>query len=1373
MNGKIVYLDSMIRHPTLFFALLLFSAASLPSALAGPTDGTVVGGAGSISQSGANTTINQTSQNMAIDWQSYNVNANERVQYIQPNSSSISLNRILSQNGSTIAGRIDANGQVVLVNPNGIFFTPTSIINVGGIIASGLNIQPNDFMNGNYIFDEVLGTDGIVINSGMINASLGGNVALIGKQVENDGLIVANLGSVTLAAGKQAVLTFDQGGLLGVRVSKDILQNELGVDPAVLNSGEINAAGGRVLLTASTSQDVFSQAVNTGDLNQTVSVVMHEDGSFTLGGGADVVNTGSVDVSTVATTPADQNTGRIVLLGENITSSGELRADAEMGNGGEIELHAQNTTLLTENSVTSARSENEGQGGMIKVLGDNVGLFDQSIVDASGANGGGQVFIGGDQEGNNPLIPNAEFIYLSEDSQVFTDALDNGDGGRLITFASDTARIYGDLFARGGSNGGNGGFIETSGLRGFEISSVPDTSAVSGQGGTWLIDPYSITINNNNTQYVTQSGNEFTSTDTPAELDVSRINVTLNNGSTVIVRTGSDGFEAGDIIFDADLDYDNRENATLTLDALGDIHFMNDSRIRDSNPTNNNSQDALTLNLHARGDVVIGTNVSISTQGGDFVVGDPGNGIIPASFTNNGIITTTGAENRDGGNISIYTSGTLTSTGLSANGGAVTTNTAGRSAGEITLNAGTGITLAGPVTATGGNGVGNDDGNGADITLNGPVTLANDITLDASGVTRGDIIFNNILDGTTARAEGLTLNGNRIQFSGLVGSGTRLGDLIINATGAVDAGTNPLTAGSLVVSQASDFTSGTLDTANAGNTGGDINITADQVTLNDDLDASGTISGSINLTLSAAGSVTLARTTDFTSGITLTGSAGTDTLTAANRANTWTLSATDSTLNGNFSFTGVDTLTGGTAIDTFDITAAYSGNINGGNNNDIFNIEADVSGTINGGQGDDAFNLQSTGITFTGALNGNEGADTFDIQGAGNTFTVAIDGGADSDTLIAADETNYWRVTSTNGGAIYDSDNATQRVAFSTIETITGGTGTDNFLMAASGSIINIDGGTNTNTLTGRNTNNTWTISETENSLATTLNNSPYVNTFTNIATLTGGSQADVFTVNTNSTIDNLQGREGNDTFTIAGTVTSINTGNGPTSTNSVTVNTGGTVTEAITGGDGMDNVTINSGALAGSINTGENTDTVTLASPGVITRTGSPAIEGGNGTDTLTVNTQNNTWAFTSNAQTDGSVINNGTERGFTGFETLNSASGSSDTYDYSRVQGDINVNLADLSDIGTIIGNYGTASAGTSSIIAAQNETANDWQIGEVTINAQATDGRNDGTVFDGTTTLTFENFNALTGGSGNDTFTINAAINSERYQQRCSYG
>ena len=80
------------------------------------------------------------------------MNTNERVQFIQPNTSSIALNRILSNNGSTIQGQIDANGQVILVNPHGVFFSSTAVVNVGGLIASSLDMTPSDFMNGNYIF---------------------------------------------------------------------------------------------------------------------------------------------------------------------------------------------------------------------------------------------------------------------------------------------------------------------------------------------------------------------------------------------------------------------------------------------------------------------------------------------------------------------------------------------------------------------------------------------------------------------------------------------------------------------------------------------------------------------------------------------------------------------------------------------------------------------------------------------------------------------------------------------------------------------------------------------------------------------------------------------------------------------------------------------------------------------------------------------------------------------------------------------------------------------------------------------------------------------------------------------------------------------
>src|SRR5690606_4173816 len=222
--------------------------------IAAPEGGRIVGGQGVISQSGTNTRVDQHTDRMAIDWNSFDVSAEERVEFHQPRASSIALNRILSHSGSEIHGRIDSNGQIFLVNPNGVFFGENSRINVGGIIASGLQIDPNDFMNGKFTLSAVEASEGKVINSGITNAATGGSVTLVGQQVNNEGLISAKLGTVNLAAGKEAVVTFESNGLVGVKISKAILQDELGIDTAVINSGEINAESGRILLAASVSQ---------------------------------------------------------------------------------------------------------------------------------------------------------------------------------------------------------------------------------------------------------------------------------------------------------------------------------------------------------------------------------------------------------------------------------------------------------------------------------------------------------------------------------------------------------------------------------------------------------------------------------------------------------------------------------------------------------------------------------------------------------------------------------------------------------------------------------------------------------------------------------------------------------------------------------------------------------------------------------------------------------------------------------------------------------------------------------------------------------------------------------------------------------------
>jgi filamentous hemagglutinin family protein len=186
-----------LRRKVLSAAILAASqAAWVGPAMAGPDGGRVVGGDGSIDRDGRNTTIHQHTDRMIIDWDSYNVDADQIVTYIQPGTDSVSLNRILSNNGSEIHGQINANGHVVLVNPNGIFFGENSQVNVGGLIASGLRIDASDFMNGDFTFSAIEGTEGKVVNQGLINAATGGSVTLLGKQVRNDGLISARLGAV-------------------------------------------------------------------------------------------------------------------------------------------------------------------------------------------------------------------------------------------------------------------------------------------------------------------------------------------------------------------------------------------------------------------------------------------------------------------------------------------------------------------------------------------------------------------------------------------------------------------------------------------------------------------------------------------------------------------------------------------------------------------------------------------------------------------------------------------------------------------------------------------------------------------------------------------------------------------------------------------------------------------------------------------------------------------------------------------------------------------------------------------------------------------------------------------------------------------------
>lgn len=317
-------------------------------ALAQPAGGVVAAGAASISTGAGNTTINQSSQNAVINWQSFNIAAGQSVQFVQPGSSSVALNRVLGGNPSSILGSLTANGKVFLVNPNGILFGKGASVNVGALVASTLNLSDADFMAGNYKFGGA--GSGAVQNSGAINAD-GGYVALLGANVGNDGVISAQLGTVALAAGNAVTLDVAGDGLLNVRVDQGA------VDALVQNGGLIQADGGQVLLTAQSASALLPSAVNNTGVVRAQTLVTGEDGSIMLMGD---MQSGTVNVG------------------------GTLDASAPVGgNGGFVETSAAYVKVANDAKVTTLASAGQTGTWLIDPFDYTVAALGGDITGAS------------------------------------------------------------------------------------------------------------------------------------------------------------------------------------------------------------------------------------------------------------------------------------------------------------------------------------------------------------------------------------------------------------------------------------------------------------------------------------------------------------------------------------------------------------------------------------------------------------------------------------------------------------------------------------------------------------------------------------------------------------------------------------------------------------------------------------------------------------------------------------------------------------------------------------------------------------------------------------------------------------------------------
>ncbi|ALT78851.1 MBG domain-containing protein [Paucibacter sp. KCTC 42545] len=354
-------------HYALRFNAIALVVASLacqvnatPSTL--PTGGQVVSGKGELLGSANGLVITQQSKRLTLDWQQFNIGAGRSVEFVQPSSSAVAINRVLGSEVSTIQGSLKANGQVFLLNPNGVWFTPTAQVNVGGLVASTLNLQSDDIATGRYVFNGR--SQAAVINQGSITTTPGGSVALLAAKVINDGQIHAPAGRVALGAGSR--ITLDLGGPTLLQVGNEDLET------LISNGGAIRAEGGLVWLSAKGADTLAHSVINHSGVIEAQALQGGEGGSVML-----LAKDGTLNLSGSITAEASlvETSGRHF----NAAPSASVRArqwlidpinvdiDSALAASISAALASGNVTIATTGSCTGVSCTGSGADGNITV----------------------------------------------------------------------------------------------------------------------------------------------------------------------------------------------------------------------------------------------------------------------------------------------------------------------------------------------------------------------------------------------------------------------------------------------------------------------------------------------------------------------------------------------------------------------------------------------------------------------------------------------------------------------------------------------------------------------------------------------------------------------------------------------------------------------------------------------------------------------------------------------------------------------------------------------------------------------------------------------------------------------------------------------
>ncbi|MFW5765662.1 MAG: CHAT domain-containing protein [Coleofasciculus sp.] len=688
---------------------------------------------GSVSADGAN---------LFHSFQQFGLDSDQIANFLANPQTRNILGRVIGGDPSMINGLIQvtgSNANLFLLNPAGIIFGADAQLNVPAdftaTTATSIGFGNNNWFNawGNNEYQTLVG----VPNQFAFNVFQPGSIV--------------NAGNLAVGEGQNLTLL---GG-------------------TVINTGQLTAPGGTITIAAVPGENL----VRISQPGKLLSLEISPYPSNT----DELLQLNPLDLPVLLT-----GTGETVDTGLTVSPTNEVQL-TESG----ITLPTEAGTAIISGNLDVSMPDFSASpqiGGEVNVLGDNVALIDATIH-GFGANGGGKVRIGGEYQGSG-IIPNALQTYVSHNSVINADALINGNGGQVIIWSDEITRFLGTISARGGLNGGDGGFVEVSGKQALDFQGVVDLLAPAGNVGTLLLDPTDITISTAaDTGSMTFAGDIFSDTATTLSiLNTTTLQNQLALGN-VTVSTASGLSGAGTITVDDPITWSS--DSSLTLFADNDINLNGNIRYSGTADTaltlqaNNNillnSGADITANTIGKLDVILNADrdgsgagaiflnpgSAINSNGGDIILGGGSNPLInPAVGTSDiqELVTTSGVILNDTilnsgmGNISI------TGKGIDGTNVAV----------GIVVTTGTSIqSTTGNITLTGTGGMGGN-------TNQGIILAEADTTITS---VDGNISLTGIGQGTGDENSGIRVD-NFSGGMGLVVETTGSGNITFNGTGS-------------------------------------------------------------------------------------------------------------------------------------------------------------------------------------------------------------------------------------------------------------------------------------------------------------------------------------------------------------------------------------------------------------------------------------------------------------------------------------------------------------------------------------------------------------------------------------------------------------